>query len=58
MAKVVQLTASIGKWFHKYIKFGKNDCLKDLWVQKEYNIDEHDYTSKRMTQGENWMESR
>ena len=26
MGKVVQLTASIGKWFHKYIEFGKNDC--------------------------------
>jgi len=27
-SKVVQLTASIGKWFHKYIEFGKHDCLK------------------------------
>jgi len=29
-------------------------------VQKEYNTDEHDYTSKKMTQGmdENWMENR
>jgi len=47
MGKVVQLTASIGKWFHKYIEFGKNDCLKCICVCKMNTILKSNITPQR-----------